>query len=166
MTVNTPRRSLTGVLALLLAAGVALLTGGTGFASSSHTGAVPRWIATDLGDLGSPESSAAYDINNRGQVVGVSRTKLGITRAFLWQDGVMAPLGKSGYSSAWAINDRGQVIGIGGSDGNKIGAVMRDHGRVRQIGGRGTLGVSLEQQGRCACSRRDWAVSLERRETS
>ena len=75
----------------------------------------------DLGTLGGNES-AAYSVNDRGQVVGVAvntildpfsffATQL---RAFLWQDGAMQDLGSLGGPESWAlfVNARGQVAGF------------------------------------------------------
>ena len=76
----------------------------------------------NLGTLGGGSAEAA-DINDRGQVVGLSQTAAGENHAFLWQrqndhdfrwkKGAMTDLGTLGgvYSSAADINDRGQVVG-------------------------------------------------------
>lgn len=71
---------------------------------------------TDLGTLGG-YASAAWGINNLGQVVGISIVPGGpnwIISAFIWEDGVMTDLGSLGPSYdvfARDINDLGQVVG-------------------------------------------------------
>jgi probable HAF family extracellular repeat protein len=83
----------------------------------------PTYGATDLGTPG--ESSAAFDINNRGVVVGsasINNVDLWGSEAFIYdpQNGrrrlsdLLPP--NSGWSSlrtAAAINDAGQILGIG-----------------------------------------------------
>jgi probable HAF family extracellular repeat protein len=71
--------------------------------------------ATDLGNLGGTIGGNALDINNQGQVVGLSFLPGDtIFHAFLWQNGVMRDLGTlpgDFASSAWSINSKGQVAG-------------------------------------------------------
>jgi probable HAF family extracellular repeat protein len=70
---------------------------------------------TDLGDLGGGYSTAR-GINDRGQVVGGSRTAGGEWNAFLWETGVMTNLGNlGGYCRAYGINGSGQVVGYSGT---------------------------------------------------
>jgi len=93
----------------------ALLFCGTGFDSA----AASSYIVQDLGSLGG--ESAAYAINNSGQVVGFSFTGLGTTglwRGFLYSNGVMTPIAppadlpsESTETVARDINDAGTVVG-------------------------------------------------------
>lgn len=88
-----------------------------------------REIGT-LGGSKSYDNSFAYDINNLGQVVGVSNQ-----RAFLWQDGKMKDLGTlPGYTRgrASAINDRGQVVG-GASDPYRSTPVLWQGGKIHDL---------------------------------
>jgi probable HAF family extracellular repeat protein/T5SS/PEP-CTERM-associated repeat protein len=69
----------------------------------------------DLGDLGNlwDTDSAAYGINDAGQVVGGSYNDAGEFHAFRWQNGGMQDLGTLGgdTGTAMAINEAGQVVG-------------------------------------------------------
>ncbi len=69
----------------------------------------------DLGDLGNlwETDSAAYGINDAGQVVGGSYNDAGEWHAFLWQNGGMQDLGTLGgdTGTAMAINENSQVVG-------------------------------------------------------
>lgn len=69
----------------------------------------------DLGDLGNlwDTDSAAYGINDAGQVVGGSYNDAGEFHAFLWQNGGMQDLGTLGgdTGTAMAINENSQVVG-------------------------------------------------------
>jgi probable HAF family extracellular repeat protein len=83
------------------------------------------WNAGKISDLGTLEGgyeSAAFAVNNRGQVVGFATNTIPDpfsffpptqTRAFLWQNGVMRDLGTLGGPDAWAffVNEQGQIAG-------------------------------------------------------
>jgi probable HAF family extracellular repeat protein len=78
-------------------------------------------VMTDLGTLGDyinvlgpVSSSAAYSINNSGQIVGWSYTSSGAIHAFLYDEGTMTDLGTlpgDQQSKARWINDNGQIVG-------------------------------------------------------
>jgi probable HAF family extracellular repeat protein len=92
----------------------------------------PRFTVTDLGTLGGMNSQATA-INHRGQVVGFSTLEgEAITRAFLWEDGVMTDLGSLGgtFSKANDINNRGQAVGASEITGNaaRHAALFDRHG--------------------------------------
>lgn len=92
------------------------------FAGSALGGV--QYTVTDLGTLGGP-TSHAYDINNRGQIIGSADTTESFggfsyfQRGFLWQKGVptrdlgvcSGPTGSFRCSYARAINENGQVTG-------------------------------------------------------
>jgi probable HAF family extracellular repeat protein len=74
---------------------------------------------TDLGMLPGGYFSAAYGINDRGQVVGWSTSATsGADHASLYDYGVMTDLGMlpgGNSSTASAINNRGQIVGYSGT---------------------------------------------------
>jgi probable HAF family extracellular repeat protein len=78
---------------------------------------------TDLGAFGG--LSIAFDVNDAGQVVGMSETATGDRRAFVWQEGAMeqlpeldrpdVPEGDSrSVSFAYGIKQGGQIVGTSG----------------------------------------------------
>ena len=117
---------------------------------------VPAPESSDLGTLGGLYS-AAYDVNNRGQVVGyggvTADDKYNEGHAFIWQNGKMRDLGTLGgkHSEALRINESGQVIG-----NSEYGAGEDKHaffwarGRmtdIRTLGGTWSRAVDLNDQG-------------------
>ena len=78
---------------------------------------------TDLGTVDGDLCANGFSVNSAGQVVGVSVPTcdfLGVTRAFLWENGVIAdlntliPSGSPLYLvAADTINNRGEIAGIG-----------------------------------------------------
>jgi probable HAF family extracellular repeat protein len=103
---------------------------------------------TDLGILdtwffpgGRLDFSAAYGINERGQIVGVSTTLTGV-HAVLWENGTITDLGTlpgHNYSEAVGINDRGQIMGLSGvwtddCNAGECNAVLWENGTIRDLG--------------------------------
>lgn len=92
-----------------------------------------RGVMTDLGTLGG-DHAYAHDINERGQIVGISGTAEPAHHGFLWDRGVMTDLGtgpgEDHSSDARVINDKGEVAG--GSNSNRV--VLWRHGRRIDLG--------------------------------
>jgi probable HAF family extracellular repeat protein len=96
----------------MLVVGILLLTGQPALA-----GIPPGYTIKDLGTLGG-SYSRAYDINDKGQVVGWSYTADGKRHAFrtapnapmVWPMDDLGSLGGT-ESEAWGINELGQVVG-------------------------------------------------------
>jgi probable HAF family extracellular repeat protein len=94
---------------------------------------------TDLGNFGGT-CTTAFDLNNRGQVVGTSNVAGDVIyRAFLWSKGTLYDLGGSlgGTSSAAAaINERGEAVGTATLAGDILfhGAFWRRIGKLTDLG--------------------------------
>jgi probable HAF family extracellular repeat protein len=101
---------------------------------------------TSLGTLGG--NSFAFDINNRGQVIGESMIGEGADaayHAFLYSDGIMQDLGRLGQwnSGAYGINDSGQVVGCyGDQEWNNIRAFLYSDGVIRDLGAPTEWGIA------------------------
>ncbi|GAA3351553.1 hypothetical protein GCM10020358_81650 [Amorphoplanes nipponensis] len=70
----------------------------------------------DLGTLGGPTASVV-DINDRGQVLGLSETAAGGLHPFLWQGGAMIDLTTRGIPEDVTVNalgNRGEILGTVG----------------------------------------------------
>ena len=83
--------------------------------------------------------SEAFDINDKGQIVGCSYFANGDSHAVLWQNGVMTDLGTLGgfNSEARAINNKGQIVGFSRMPNNDTHAFIWQNGVMTDLG---TLG--------------------------
>jgi len=72
-------------------------------------------VPKNLGGFGGKTSNLAWDINNRGHIVGFSDlTGDTATHAFLWKNGKMTDLGTlpgDVFSFAFGVNERDQIVG-------------------------------------------------------
>ena len=137
---------------------------------SDHLGRAFRWVdgtLTYLGALGKcsfcgnvqDARSAAYDLNNAGQIVGESTynsPSINANHAFVWENGIMQDLGTlpgDGHSTAVGINKRGQIVGWSARSDNAFSdpqkAVLWDNGTIKQLvgPGRSNCAANINDQG-------------------
>lgn len=102
-------------------------------------------VMTDLGILPGGAGIFPDDINDNGQIVGISGFYDGTTgggRAFLWQNGVLQSLGvlpkrdtiRSQDSAAYAINNAGQVVGDSRVSQEESRAFLWQNGTMTDLG--------------------------------
>jgi probable HAF family extracellular repeat protein len=108
----------------------------------------------DLGTLGTGKDAAAFYINQRGQVAGISYTSMTPNPAtglptvdpFLWTNGHMIDLGSLGGTIGFAnaMNDRGEVVGQSNLAGDATGHAFYSNGsKMIDLGtAGGTVGVA------------------------
>jgi probable HAF family extracellular repeat protein len=111
-------------------------------ASSEGSASSRKYRITDLGTLGGT-ASFGLGINNRGQVVGNSRTGAGSRPllAFLWKNGAMTSLGSlpgSTFSRAFNINNQDIAVGEAFTPSPEVSRAVRWKDGI--ISDLGTLG--------------------------
>lgn len=118
---QSPRRSAASAVFVRLALAVVPA------AALAATGPVaPTWLITDLGTLDGHErsTSVASDVNDRGQVIGISYTPAGEGRAFMWTmaDGMVDLGTRVGDPSfvASAISNAGHLVGARAGSGAAV----------------------------------------------
>ncbi len=99
-------------------------------------------VLTDLGLL--PESTWCdpHGINNRGQVVGQCIVSPYLSRAFIWENGIMSDMGSIGgnqeisanQSRANGINDAGQVVGYSYYSSGMYHGFLWENGIMSDLG--------------------------------
>jgi probable HAF family extracellular repeat protein len=111
--------------------------------SNDHAFLYVNGVTTDLGTLGGT-ISRGYEINNVGQIAGVSRDVNDFNRAFLYENGVMSDLGTLGgdYSVAFDINDNGQIVGYSPNSSGSTRAFLYESGVMNDIGTLTGAGIS------------------------
>jgi probable HAF family extracellular repeat protein len=119
------------------------------FGSGSHAFLYSGGTMSDLGTLYSGQNySFAVDINNAGQIVGISgqTSTSGPWYPFLYSGGVMSEvpgLGGTYHGSATSINNLGQVVGISGRPDGVTQAFLYSGGTTADLGSlTGTGGYS------------------------
>jgi probable HAF family extracellular repeat protein len=99
-------------------AAIAVVGTSTTSSGESHaviwTKSVTGWAVQDIGTLPGDGWSLATDVNDRGEVVGVSGSAPGVARGFRWTPttGMVALPTLGGETYALAINNSGDVAGL------------------------------------------------------
>jgi probable HAF family extracellular repeat protein len=154
---NYSNFQLKGINAAGQVVGVMEVPGGTTFQPRLHAF---RWDNSSLKDLTPPDSksSYAYDINNRGQILGRVQTNSGDSHFVVWNnDGTMRVLNvldKGRVSSISDINDRGQIVGSMYTDTGSQ-AFLLDNGVIKELGtlgGRESSAVAINNKGQVICN--------------
>ena len=121
-------------LRFAVAALIAALASVTVLTSATAAGS-REYIAVSLVGLGG--DTEAQGINERGEVVGLSRTSAGNSHAVMWTtSGALVDLGTLGgsESSATAINNKGEVVGWSLTKDGNTHAFLWKNGQMSDIG--------------------------------
>ena len=102
-----------------------------------------------------PSGSAAYGINNSGQVVGTGYLNSSSFHAFLYSNGKMTDLGPRGayQATAVAINNSGQIIGGYSLNSGAAGAFLYSNGKMTTLpapAGASASGFAINDSGEIA----------------
>jgi len=105
------------------------------------------WVPQDLGTLAGDKGSVAYDLNDRGEIVGTSFSPSGIGSGFLWipASGMLRLSSLGGQTDAFAINDSRDVAGSSTDQFGNVHAVAWRSATNWAIEDLGTLGGCCSQ---------------------
>lgn len=95
-------------------------------------------LSTLTGEIFKDQLSFAFDINDAGQIAGVTTTAEGTSLAFIYKDGETKTLGSfddSGFSEARAINDKGWTTGFSDTADAATFAFIHDGTTMTKITG-------------------------------
>lgn len=132
-------------------AAVAVVGGSTAGSGRGHavmwTRSSTGWTLQDLGVLPGDTSSLAIDINDRGEIVGVSNNPSGVGSGFLLTPatGMFRLSSLGGDTEAVAINDAGDVAGFSTTSSGDVHAVRWQSATNWTVEDLGSLGGCCSQ---------------------
>jgi probable HAF family extracellular repeat protein len=104
--------------------------------SAQDLGVLGRWVCGEFSPPNDDCSSGqATDLNDNGQIVGLSTDTAGKNHFVLWENGTIHDLGLVAAGYKWGrafINDRGQIVGSGNGE-----AFVWSNGTRRSLGSLG-----------------------------
>lgn len=113
-----------------------VLTIGVSSAAALSASAQPRYTVTHLGNLPAGSTVYAQGLNNRGQIVGAVGYGVIVSKAFIWQRGVIseAPGSIGGpFVQAFAINESGMIVGEATDALSNINPVLWVNGQMQAL---------------------------------
>jgi probable HAF family extracellular repeat protein len=104
------------------------------------------WRDGKIVDLGTPDYSDAYAVNDNDEVVGAFTNKEGQLRAFVWRRGVITEL-PGENAGAHGINNKGVIVGLTLVGGTSYRGVVWRNGKLTELGGGFEDAVAVNDDG-------------------